>query len=70
MNLQGIVFTETEAELLMLAMIEVKELWEKSEPGKMSPQHHTQVAENYQSIIDKTQAEYDMRSGQPIAPAE
>lgn len=46
-------FTETETELLLLAMIDIKELWEKSKPGQMDPKQHVEITEHYDSMIDK-----------------
>ncbi len=45
--------TETEAELLTLMVIDIKELWDRADPGKMTKKDHNQIGVHYQSIIDK-----------------
>lgn len=55
----NVVLTETEAELLLLAIIEIKEKWDASPNGEMKSEHHREIGNNYASIIDKVRVEYE-----------
>lgn len=54
-----VTFTETQAELLMLAIIEVKKIWDKKDNNQMSKKNYSDISKNLQSIIDKVKIVYE-----------
>ena len=57
-------FTEPESELLLLAIIELKEKWDKQVPDDMRWEHWKEISSNYESIINKVKREYEKIKGQ------
>jgi hypothetical protein len=49
----NVTLTETEAELLMLAIIEIKGKWDSNNNVNMKKNHIESISKNYESIIDK-----------------
>lgn len=59
MKLINVTFTETESQLLMLAIIEIKEKWDASQKENINFKYHKEISDNYESIIEKINVEYE-----------
>lgn len=56
----NITLTETEAELLILGVIEIKNAWDNNTNSEMKKEHHAEISQCYQSIIEKLETGYGL----------
>jgi len=56
-------FTESESELLLLAIIEIKQKWDSASHNDMKEEHWREISNNYDSIINKVREQYEKSKG-------